>query len=106
MIRRPIASHRSRHKCLSFFLLSSDVLLAHSPESAEELNVSNASSQAKRRLLPTITMAIGILVGGLLGVAAGSFSGNESVTIACYVIGFLGGAVAGAMIGRRITRIK
>jgi hypothetical protein len=52
-------------------------------------------------LLPTITMSIGVLLGGLLGAAGGSFSGNESIVMACYVLGHLGGAVAGTMLGWR-----
>lgn len=54
-----------------------------------------------RLLLPTITSAIGMLLGGLLGAVGGSFAGNESVVMVCYVLGFLGGAVAGAMLGWR-----
>jgi len=63
---------------------------------------SGAADMSKAKpLLPTITMSIGILLGGLLGAASGSFSGNESVVIVCYVLGILGGAVAGTMLGWR-----
>jgi hypothetical protein len=60
-----------------------------------------AEMSKAKPLLPTITMSIGILLGGLLGAAGGSFSGNESVVMVCYVLGFLGGAVAGTMLGWR-----
>ena len=60
-----------------------------------------ADMSKSKPLLPTITMSIGILLGGLLGAAGGSFSGKESVVMVCYVLGFLGGAVAGAMLGWR-----
>ena len=60
-----------------------------------------ADMSKAKPLLPTITMSIGILLGGLLGAAGGSFSCHESVVMACYVFGFLGGAVAGVMLGWR-----
>ena len=52
-------------------------------------------------LLPTITMSIGILLGGLLGAAGGAFSSNESVVMVCYILGFLAGAVSGTILGWR-----
>jgi len=59
------------------------------------------SKTSSKSLLPTITCAIGILVGGVIGAAIGSFSNSETFVIACYVIGFLGGAVAGSWLGLR-----
>ena len=56
---------------------------------------------AKEPLLPTITSAIGMLLGGLLGATIGIYSARESVVMVGYVLGFLGGAVAGAVIGWR-----
>ena len=60
-----------------------------------------ADMSKAKPLLPTITMSIGILLGGLLGAAGGTFSGNESVVMVCYVLGVLGGAVAGTILGWR-----
>jgi hypothetical protein len=52
-------------------------------------------------LLPTITSAIGMLVGGLLAATSGLVANSESVVVLCYVLGFVGGAIVGAMLGWR-----
>ena len=64
--------------------------------------MSKANSRDKKPLLPTITSAIGMLLGGLLGAAVGPFSRSELVTIICYNLGFIGGAAVGAMVGWRM----
>ncbi len=80
----------------NLFSALSDFLLANS-----RIPSGGADMSKSKPLLPTITMSIGILLGGLLGAASGSFSGNESVVMVCYVLGILGGAVAGTMLGWR-----
>ncbi len=52
-------------------------------------------------LLPTITMSLGILVGGLIGATSGLFAVSEADVVMCYVLGFLGGAAIGALVGWR-----
>ena len=83
-----------------------ECLMAGSLITGDE-DMSNGSLAPRRPLLPTFTMAVGILVGGLVGAALGVWSGSESVTIASYVGGFLAGAVAGALLGWRLhTRLR
>ena len=75
----------------------SGYLLQMFHESPQERNVSKS-----KPLLPTITMSLGILVGGLLGAVIGTWSDNESIVVACYVLGFLAGAGIGAIVGWRL----
>lgn len=50
-------------------------------------------------LLPTITLALGALVGGWVGATASSFAASETLVVACYITGFLGGACLGGTLG-------
>ena len=52
-------------------------------------------------LLPTITLAIGMLLGGLIGAYLGSLAPNDAIAAACYAVGALGGAGIGTVIGMR-----
>ena len=53
------------------------------------------------KLIPTIGLAIGFLIGGAGAAGVGVLLGSEQAVIACYVVGVLGGSAAGWLIAQR-----
>lgn len=54
-----------------------------------------------KSLVPTIGLAIGMLLGGLAAAAIGAMLGSEPAVVGLYVGGTITGAVAGALIAKR-----
>ena len=52
----------------------------------------------KKSLIPTLTCAAGMLLGGLAGSALGLIGKGESVVMAGYVVGCLLGSVLGSIV--------
>ena len=60
----------------------------------------------KKSLIPTLTCAAGMLLGGLAGSTLGLMGKGESVVMAGYVVGCLLGSVLGSIVGIRWVRGK
>jgi uncharacterized membrane protein YfcA len=69
-------------------------------------NEKKKDTTEKRTLLPTITCAIGMLIGGLSGAFGGGAVGDEQYVVALYAIGAIAGAVLGSLLGMRWHKIR
>ena len=65
------------------------------------MKMNQSNQNVTRPLLPTITSAVGMLMGGLLGLAFGSFLGGEFAVMVSFILGAICGSATGAIFGKR-----
>ena len=56
---------------------------------------------AKKSLVPTVGLAVGMLLGGSFGAVCGAWIGYEMAVVVLYFCGTMTGALVGSLIGYR-----